>query len=269
MRDTFDSFVKRHERHYRHGSSEYELRLRVFSKRLSEVDAQNMLPNALWSAEVNHFTDLTDDELLMWRGRKGPRGTSFGGSASFIQKHPFGDVEESALSNPATPRVGAMDWKNLTMSSKIPNQQSCGSCWALTSIAILEAHYEIHVSHEQPKEFSAQELVSCVPNPRHCGGKGGCDGATVELAMQYVMGKGLVTAQGAPYQAEDIKCDSIPKHCEKTSVGGNNKCSLVGLIASGADERNRYDNIHHQGAGLQCFKTLPSNQEEPLVRALT
>ena len=30
-----------------------------------------------------------------------------------------------------------------------------------------------------------QELVDCVPNPKSCGGTGGCSGATVELAMSY------------------------------------------------------------------------------------
>ena len=29
------------------------------------------------------------------------------------------------------------------------------------------------------------QLVGCVPNTRHCGGGGGCDGATAELAFQY------------------------------------------------------------------------------------
>lgn len=31
-----------------------------------------------------------------------------------------------------------------------------------------------------------QELIDCVPNPNACGGTGGCSGATVELAMNYV-----------------------------------------------------------------------------------
>ena len=28
--------------------------------------------------------------------------------------------------------------------------------------------------------------MDCVPNPKSCGGTGGCSGATVELAMSYV-----------------------------------------------------------------------------------
>ena len=29
------------------------------------------------------------------------------------------------------------------------------------------------------------KLVSCSPNPQHCGGTGGCDGSTQELAFTY------------------------------------------------------------------------------------
>ena len=31
-----------------------------------------------------------------------------------------------------------------------------------------------------------EEILSCTPNTKHCGGDGGCSGATAELAFQYV-----------------------------------------------------------------------------------
>ena len=35
------------------------------------------------------------------------------------------------------------------------------------------------------------ELVQCTPNHHHCGGAGGCSGATAELAFQFVKAYGL------------------------------------------------------------------------------
>ena len=42
------------------------------------------------------------------------------------------------------------------------------------------------IYHNITELVSAQELVDCVGNPHHCGGSGGCNGATTELAMAYV-----------------------------------------------------------------------------------
>ena len=36
-----------------------------------------------------------------------------------------------------------------------------------------------------------QELVSCMPNNDECGGVGGCQGATAELAFDYLAQYGL------------------------------------------------------------------------------
>eukprot|EP00908_Phaeocystis_cordata_P020545 Transcript_32201.p2 GENE.Transcript_32201~~Transcript_32201.p2 ORF type:complete len:272 (-),score=107.00 Transcript_32201:966-1781(-) len=34
-------------------------------------------------------------------------------------------------------------------------------------------------------ELSPQQLLACTPNPQHCGGEGGCEGATQALAFNY------------------------------------------------------------------------------------
>merc|ERR550514_1085701 len=59
----------------------------------------------------------------------------------------------------------------------IVNQGSCGSCWAISAVEALEAQLQKN-GQGQNLKLSAQALVDCVPNPQHCGGTGGCDGAT-------------------------------------------------------------------------------------------
>jgi len=45
-------------------------------------------------------------------------------------------------------------------------------------------------------------------NPNHCGGYGGCVGATVELAFDYVVKHGLPTINEEPYQGVSSSCQS-------------------------------------------------------------
>ena len=73
----------------------------------------------------------------------------------------------------------------------------CGSCWAFAATEALESH--VAVATGTLFTLSEEEFVACMPNPDECGGTGGCSGATMELAFQFAMDKGLVTEWTAPY----------------------------------------------------------------------
>ena len=71
----------------------------------------------------------------------------------------------------------------------------------MTAATLLEAHAELH---GRRRSFAVQELLDCVPNPLRCGGQGGCQDATVELAMSYAMHLGLAEAAAPrPPMSED------------------------------------------------------------------
>merc|ERR1719440_2547507 len=95
-------------------------------------------------------------------------------------------------------------WDSLETFAYVKNQASCGSCWAIASATVLEAHNEIF--NGKHRIFSTQQIVDCTPNPRHCGGEGGCKGATAELAMDWVLKNGLVDASELPYTAQEGAC---------------------------------------------------------------
>ncbi len=72
-------------------------------------------------------------------------------------------------------------------------------------MAALETHLELQTG--ELDILSTQELVSCVKNPNHCGGGGGCTGATAELAYDYVATTGILTEESFPYKTSDeITC---------------------------------------------------------------
>jgi len=90
-------------------------------------------------------------------------------------------------------------------------------------------------------KVSAQALVDCVPNPQHCGGSGGCDGATGELAYAFMRDHGIPLESELPYHAKTGTCA---------------QASLAGAWRSSRRVR------------LDGWNALPSNQLEPLKTAL-
>jgi len=228
----FLEFMRKHERTYKQGSPEYYERLAVFNKRVEEVETQNAKKDALWTAGINHFSDRTDAE----------RAEVLGYRPNFPKSpQPNAELE---LAQSKRIFTESMSWRNLTTAGQVPDQGSCGSCWAVTAASVLNAHYEIY--NGPGKSFSAQEIVSCVANPQHCGGKGGCDGATVELAMDYVMANGLQDEADFPYEASDKPChpDQMPVLAQQAMPKGGAALGMTGWIK------------------------IPENKEQPLVSAL-
>eukprot|EP00933_Yihiella_yeosuensis_P045909 TRINITY_DN41335_c0_g1_i1.p1 TRINITY_DN41335_c0_g1~~TRINITY_DN41335_c0_g1_i1.p1 ORF type:complete len:419 (-),score=64.21 TRINITY_DN41335_c0_g1_i1:40-1296(-) len=243
----FSQFVLDMGRSYDPGSSEFQQRQTLYELRVAEVAKHNQDPDRLWTAVVNKFSDWTDSELSSiqgWKGHGIPHPASLleldsGESASTSDSDDEGESELKPLPE-------SKSWGHLKVASRIPDQGSCGSCWAIAANAVLEAHTEIH--HNEAKDLSAQEIVSCVPNPHHCGGKGGCEGATVELAFAWVMKNDLSLKKDVPYTAKTGKCKKL---------SGGHATKLESLSPKS-----------QTSFGMTSFKTLPSNKEEPLARAV-
>lgn len=147
-------------------------------------------------------------------------------------------------------------WSNIALWTNVKNQESCGSCWAIAVSNVLEGHVEIHRGHK--RTFSAQQIVMCTPNPRHCGGHGGCQGATAELGMQWVLDHGCATESEIPYQGTDGECPQAAGHL---AAGGSLSLAQNATPASSKT-------IGGAAFGLSGWETLPVNKYEPLARAL-
>jgi len=239
---SFDDFVAEHGRGYKQGSSDYEERKKVFLQTQEKVLTQNSKPDRLWTASMNKFSDWFESELKAVRGYvRSPQHHSAG--LSFSQKDDITTRDRVAET---------MDWRNLTASKKGVDQGACGSCWAVAAVSTLNAHHEIHQGHVG--DFSVQELLNCVPNPRECGGKGGCEGATVELAMGYVQRSGLSATSEVPYIARTGICSTSTGLLEKET-------SLSSLLDDDAGTAGA-------SIGMTGFQVLPSNKYMPLIQAV-
>jgi cathepsin L len=145
------------------------------------------------------FTGLTREEFKAWIGRgysKSKRGLA--STVVPALKHDGSkDVPVEAL-------PPALDWRSKGVVTKVKDQGSCGGCWSFSAAETLESHIAINTG----KLFvlSEQELLSCTPDKQDCGGTGGCNGATQELAFAYVSQAGITTEQQWPYEAVTGTC---------------------------------------------------------------
>eukprot|EP00931_Biecheleriopsis_adriatica_P116913 TRINITY_DN92496_c0_g1_i1.p1 TRINITY_DN92496_c0_g1~~TRINITY_DN92496_c0_g1_i1.p1 ORF type:complete len:422 (-),score=82.61 TRINITY_DN92496_c0_g1_i1:60-1223(-) len=247
----FDAFLQSYGRKYEKGSAEYTRRFAFFKQRMSKAQQHNANPNRLWTAGVGPLTDASPEEVASVKGWFGSASSTKGhGSPKHLRSGMFLNQEESLPQE-------WLNWTKLEAVQNPPDQGACGSCWAVATAAVLTAHAEIHSSRQ--RSFSKQELVDCVPNPRNCGGSGGCEGATVELAMAYTLSKGLGTEKDVPYTGKDEECKTDGSLLQLANVDGVD--TSVGLHK---DENS----IAAKNFGMIGWERLPENKYKPLMRAL-
>jgi cathepsin L len=236
---SFESFIQKHGRTYEVGSTEYLERQAIYERNKQTIEQQNSNAGRLWTAGVNKLADWTDAEystLLGWDGSVRPHGRSSHSSARRQPRHQT-FLQQDAENLSDLPKE--KEWTSLKMSKEVKNQGPCGSCWAIAAATVLEGHYEIYSG--KFRTFSTQQMVSCTPNPRECGGKGGCSGATAELAMEWVLHNGLANEEDVPYTASDTQCTA------PNSTGQELQATRFGMTG---------------------WETLEINKYEPLVRAI-
>lgn len=237
---SFEQYAATYRRSIAQDSPEYELRRSLFEKRAEIIRAHNERPGRRWTAGFNKLTDRTEGELshlFGWRhtGPAKARGAASGsGPAAAL-------LAESVQRN--SPPAKTVDWGHLAAVGQIEDQGGCGACWALAATTVLQAHYEIHMKGS--KNFSTQELLSCVPNPMKCGGDGGCQGATVELAMAYAQKNGLRSAEELPYTQTTGTCPEAASFAD-TSFADKGAATM----------------------GLVGWSKLPENKARPVMLAL-
>jgi len=117
------------------------------------------------------------------------------------------NAEQPDLSNHVSVEAlpTSLDWRSKGVVTPVKDQQSCGGCWSFSAAETLESHIAIQTG--KLFVFSEQEILACTPNPLQCGGTGGCNGATQELAFAYVGQAGITTEQQWPYEGVTGTCD--------------------------------------------------------------
>jgi len=252
---SFSAFIEEIGRSYTKGSKEYEMRRAIYTQSLQNIKRQNRNPQRRWDAGVNRLSDRTHEELSQLRGL---RAIKAGASESVESSEPTLDQ----VSNVVLP--DEKTWTHLEAVKANSDQSACGSCWAVATATTLWANAE---AKGHSRTFSPQELVSCTPNPHHCGGDGGCKGSTVELALNWVMEEGLATEDETPYDATDQKCKKEPASFLSLDGHIDDKEQLEDMIAVGFHGAKSSSSAG-LALGLRGWERLPENKYWPLMRAV-
>lgn len=220
---TYEKYLSEFGKSYK--GAELDVRREIFEQNLKEIRLHNEAGTSSYFKAVNKFTDMTPAELKSFRGYK---------------PSPVGDfmTARSMEYTPVEALPANLDWRSHTppVVTPVKDQKSCGSCWAFSAAASIES--ALAIATRNLTILSPQNLVSCTPNPNHCGGTGGCDGATAELAFEYVSKHGIAAEANWPYRGENGVCNENA-HQKVATVGGyvrvleNNYTALMNAIQLG------------------------------------
>jgi len=170
----------------------------IFNDNMATILTQNAIPDKTWYATVNEFTDWTNDEFRLYI-----KGTN-------RQQLLDGEATIPDLQYKSVP--SSVDWRDQAgVVTPVKNQGGCGSCWAFSTSETLESHLAIATGSAAPI-LSPQQIVSCAPNPNHCGGDGGCEGSTQQLGFAYTKIAGITTEADYPYAATTGTCQTSKIH---------------------------------------------------------
>jgi len=262
----FAEFVQTFGRTYAPGSEEYAMREALFLERAEAGVRHNCEAEASWEVGVNHLSDWTEAELQVLLGHKGGSRRSQG--ATVADRPVFASVRDNLIvgqgaSEPSMfPREFA--WSNLTSIQETWDQGNCGSCWAVAATSVMRAHAELK---GLPRQFSASQVIACTPNPNACGGTGGCEGATAELAYEYVLRAGVAAGDTAFFAmgGGQTRCPAQTQVPTEKATDGIVEADgrEVHMLSSTGQSGMRGREI-----GMVGWTKLPENRENPLVRAL-
>jgi len=192
LREQFEAFVSQHSKQYK-DAVEKEYRFKVFQGNLQKA--------ALLSGEevsavygVTKFADMTEEEFNQY-----PCG------GELKNKLPNKEVEilmemyqASSLAVP-----DSFDWTTQGAVTPVKDQGQCGSCWAFSTIANLEAAW--YLAGNPLISLSESELVDCSTTDLGCSG--GWPFWALSDMMKSPYNGHIATESSYPYVAKNAKCN--------------------------------------------------------------
>ncbi|GIY48332.1 dipeptidyl peptidase 1 [Caerostris darwini] len=164
------------------------------------------------------------------------------------------------------------DWRNVSgvnYVSPVRDQGSCGSCYAFSSMGMLESRLRVVTNNRVQVQFSPQDIVGCSEYSQGCEG-----GFPYLIAGKYAQDFGVVPENCSPYEGKDDKCRT--KQCKRYYVadykyiggfygGCNEDLMKMELVKNGpiAVSFMVYDDFFQYSGGIYHFTGIQNYRFDP------
>lgn len=179
----------------------------IFTKNVAAIEMHNLDTTQTYKMGVNQFTGLTEEEFVSY------------------YLNPLRASENRAIverEETTTNKLGQdIDWTSKGIVTPIKNQGQCGSCWAFSAIAVVEAFYK--QAKSQTVNLSEQQLVDCSKSY----GNAGCNGGFNYKGLAFVKDHKATTTAKYPYHAKTETCKIQNGEYAISSVPTTKGCSGI------------------------------------------
>ncbi|KAK9713562.1 hypothetical protein RND81_06G035400 [Saponaria officinalis] len=180
-------------------------RFEIFKDNVKFIDEHNSVDRS-YKVGLNRFADLSNEEYRsMFLGtRVNPNKIVNGGRKASLRYWPV----------PGDRLPKAVDWRKTGAVNHVKDQGQCGSCWAFSTVATVEAINQIVTGNMT--SLSEQELVDC-----DRAADQGCNGGLMDDAFKFIIQNGgLDTEADYPYKGVDGQCDLSRKNNKVVTIDG-------------------------------------------------
>lgn len=192
---------------------EFGLRYKTFEDSVSKVCHHNIKGEfgSLYKLGLNDRSILTDSDFDSSPGLTVPSSLL---SAALVCKAVDLNNVSSIMALLSGQNFTSLDWVHLGHVSAVKNQGSCGSCYAFSSVSVIESRLSIlhNTTFPQVLSLSEQQVVDC--SVGNIYGNDGCNGGWMNSVFTYVRdSQGLSLSSSYPYKAVEGLClKKIPRY---------------------------------------------------------
>ena len=190
----FKDWCKKHNKKYR-SHDEEEAAMENMLTHKKTVDAHNQRYHdgeVSYKMHLPHHSDLTMDEIV----------EHLGGHLQNPDKESYRTARAAASTPTYTKGPDSIDWVAKGLVGPVEQQGQCGSCWAFSIAAVVNAYIR-KKNKKATTLVSPQQLVDCDRGTYVLG----CKGGNVPLALEYVKKKGMTSEEQYPYKDYQSKCE--------------------------------------------------------------
>ncbi|XP_014509925.1 cysteine proteinase COT44 [Vigna radiata var. radiata] len=200
--DMYEEWLVKQRKVY-NGLGEKEKRFQVFKDNLGFIQDHNAQNNT-YTLGLNKFADITNDEYrAMYLGTRTDPKRRVMKTQKTGHRYAYNSGDRLPVH---------VDWRLKGALAPIKDQGSCGSCWAFSTVATVEAINNIVTG--KFVSLSEQELVECDREYNE-----GCNGGLMDYAFQFIIKNGGIdTEEDYPYKGRDGTCDLTKKKAKVVQI---------------------------------------------------